>query len=68
MLSDTVHTVLSILTPCSTTMLADFYQVEPSEILQKFRDNRARFVEGKHYTVLEGKDNISYAGHARCGL
>ena len=57
MLSNTVHTVVSILTPCPTTLLADFYQVEPLEILKKFHNNRERFVEGKHYTVLVGKDN-----------
>mgnify|MGYP000117820159 CR=1 FL=1 len=57
MLSDTIHIVLSSICPCPTTVLADFYQVEPKEILKKFNDHRERFVEGEHYTVLVGKDN-----------
>ena len=57
MQSNTIHTVLSSICPCPTTMLADFYQVKPKEILQKFNDHRERFVAGEHYTVLVGKDN-----------
>lgn len=40
----------------TTEMLAQAYEVEPYQIRQNFRNNRERFVEGKHFFHLSGND------------
>lgn len=40
----------------TTEMLAQAYEVEPKQIRQNFANNRARFVEGKHFFLLSGND------------
>jgi hypothetical protein len=39
-----------------TDQLSDIYECEPSNIKKNFNANKDRFVEGKHYYKLEGKD------------
>lgn len=39
-----------------TEMLAQAYEVEAKQIRQNFANNRGRFVEGKHFFQLSGKD------------
>ncbi len=40
----------------TTEMLAQAYEVEPHQIRQNFKNNRERFVEGKHFfTVTHGE-------------
>ena len=40
----------------TTEMLAQAYEVEPHQIRQNFKNNRERFVEGKHFfTVTNGE-------------
>ena len=36
----------------TTEMLAQAYEVEPYQIRQNFRNNRERFVEGKHFFII----------------
>ena len=36
----------------TTGMLAQAYEVEPYQIRQNFRNNRERFVEGKHFFII----------------
>ena len=40
----------------TTEMLAQAYEVEPHQIRQNFKNNRARFVEGKHFFLLSGNE------------
>jgi hypothetical protein len=39
-----------------TEQLSDIYECEPSNIKKNFNANKDRFVEGKHYYKLEGKE------------
>jgi hypothetical protein len=39
-----------------TDQLSDIYECEPSNIKKNFNANKDRFVEGKHYYKLEGKE------------
>jgi hypothetical protein len=39
-----------------TDQLSDIYECEPSNIKKNFNANKDRFVEGRHYYKLEGKD------------
>ena len=44
-------------TPVLTTeMLAQAYGVAPHQIRQNFKNNRERFIEGKHFFLLSGSD------------
>lgn len=36
----------------TTEMLAQAYEVEPYQIRQNFRNNRERFIEGKHFFII----------------
>lgn len=40
----------------TTEMLAQAYEVEAKQIRQNFANNRERFVEGKHFFHISGKD------------
>ena len=43
--------------PVATTeMLAQFYGAHPRALRDNFRNNKGRFVEGKHYITLEGQE------------
>ena len=39
----------------TTELLAQAYEVEPYQIRQNFKNNRDRFIEGKHYFSLAGE-------------
>lgn len=39
---------------CTTEMLAQCYGTEPGRLRMNFKNNRARFEEGKHFITLEG--------------
>lgn len=44
-------------TPVLTTeMLAQAYEVEPHQIRQNFKNNRERFIEGKHFFSVSGQE------------
>lgn len=40
----------------TTEMLAQAYEVEPHQIRQNFKNNRERFIEGKHFFQISGND------------
>lgn len=40
----------------TTEQLAQVYECEPKQVKQNFNNNKDRFIEGKHYYVLEGQD------------
>jgi hypothetical protein len=47
------HNAARVLT---TKQLASFYETNEQKVIQNFNNNKERFVEGKHYHCLEGKE------------
>ena len=47
------HNSIRVMT---TEQLAEAYGCAPKQIQQNFSNNRARFIAGKHFFVLEGRD------------
>lgn len=41
---------------CTTQQLAQLYGAEPHQLRQNYRNNKARFEEGKHFIKIEGED------------
>ena len=55
------HNSIRVMT---TEQLAEAYGCAPKQIQQNFSNNRARFIAGKHFFVLEGRDlsDLPFAG------
>lgn len=45
----------------TTAQLAEFYDCKVSNIQDNFRNNRDRYIEGKHYFKLEGEELQAFA-------
>ena len=44
----------------TTAQLAEFYETSTANIKKNFNNNRQRFIEGKHFFKLEGKDLAAF--------
>lgn len=47
----------------TTSQIAQAYETKEIQIHQNFKNNRARFIEGKHYIALSGDELKSFKNH-----
>lgn len=53
----------------TTSQLAEFYEVSETQIKTNFNRNKEKFVQGKHYHLLEGEDLRDFKNHVtNCNL